>query len=131
MTLFQVAAILLLCGLIVSEIVAIYHRDRGRWLWRGSRIAVWSTAMVGIAWPDVVTRLAHLIGIRRGADLVLYVSSLVFAYCGLALYSQSLALERRITALVRREAIREAIRGGEADERPVDWRDQPRQPAGG
>jgi hypothetical protein len=84
------------------------------WAGRATRVSgflgilLWSGAAIAIALPELTSKLAHHVGIDRGADLVLYLSIL----CGLAVafyfYQRNRQLENLITELVRREAIRSA-----------------------
>jgi small membrane protein len=61
--------------------------------------------------PDLATRIANLIHIGRGADLLLYVFVLfsIFNYVGIT--SELRAAERRMTEIVREIAISGALEG--------------------
>jgi hypothetical protein len=109
---FQLIAVVLLSGVFVKDLILLYRRRRGVGGW--IPVAIWLAAAIGIAYPNSVTWLARGLGIHRGADLVLYVSCLAFVYFGLWLYSRSLAIERKITMLVRQQAIQQATLGGES-----------------
>jgi hypothetical protein len=72
------------------------------------------TALFGayIVWmPDHATYLANLVGIGRGADLVLYVWVFISSAILLLLYLNSREQLQLITALARRMALAEAERG--------------------
>src|SRR5205823_270368 len=75
------------------------------------RCGVWVGAAVAIAVPGLVQAAAELLGIGRGADVVLYLSVLAFMWAAFFLYARCLRLEREITALTRHLAIRDAARG--------------------
>lgn len=62
--------------------------------------------------PDLSTRAANLIGIGRGADLLLYVFVLfsLFHYASIASHQKE--IERQITALVRSNAIDHPVAAG-------------------
>lgn len=81
--------------------------------------AVWS-----ILDPGVWTRLAHLVGIGRGADLILY--GLVVAFFGFVVttFRRFRELEDRYAALARRLALDEV--GTAAARRTVDPQAPPR-----
>jgi hypothetical protein len=65
-----------------------------------------------IVWmPDQATYLANLIGIGRGADLVLYVWVLISCAILLLLYLNLREQLQLITALARRMALTDATRG--------------------
>jgi hypothetical protein len=65
-------------------------------------------AGVSVFFPNLLTSLANLVGIGRGADLLLYI--LVFAFLGFAAttYRRSRQLESQITELARQIALIEA-----------------------
>lgn len=65
-------------------------------------------AVLSILLPNVWTRLAHLVGIGRGTDLILY--ALVVAFFGFVVTSfrRFRDLETRYTKLARRIALDEA-----------------------
>jgi hypothetical protein len=64
-------------------------------------------AMVSILAPTWVTRLAHLVGVGRGTDLLLY--GLIVAFLGYTAtsYRRFRLIERRLTELTRRIALDE------------------------
>ena len=69
-------------------------------------------ALVAIAQPLLVTRLANAIGIGRGADVVLYLFVLAFLGAVFFFYSQQVRLQRDLTAVASHLALREPRRGG-------------------
>ena len=103
-------------------------------------------AVVSIASPSLMTRLAHLLGVGRGADLLLYALAVAFLAQMLSSFRRNAALERQVTRLARRIALMEvadveaaraadteepgAHRGGlsGADARAADGDDGPRAP---
>jgi small membrane protein len=82
---------------------------------RTARIMVLGMGIVAIANPTRVTRVANLLGIGRGADIVLYVLALAFAAAAFYFYAQQLRLRRQLTALASHIALREATRGGRTE----------------
>lgn len=80
---------------------------------RAARIAVWSVAVAAVVNPSQVTRVANLLGIGRGADIVLYVIALAFVAAAFYFYAQQLRLRRELSALASHIALREATRGGQ------------------
>ena len=111
---FQGLAIPVLALLLVVDLYRmVTGRDRG--LANLLRCGLWLAAMVAIAWPNMLTWIAHGIGIRRGTDLVLYI--FVFAFLGSSFYfySRCLRLERQLTQVVRHLA----LGGAQRDEPPL------------
>ena len=58
-----------------------------------------------ILFPDISNRIAHWLGVGRGADLVFYTSILIFWFIILKLYARIRRLEQVMTKLVRKEAL--------------------------
>ena len=71
-------------------------------------ISIWSAAAIAIALPDLTSLVAKTVGINRGADLVFYLAILGGVSVCFYFYQRSRQLENLITALVRREAVRDA-----------------------
>jgi hypothetical protein len=64
------------------------------------------TAVGFILWPDLTNKIAHRVGVGRGADLVYYVCILLFSFALLKLYSRMRKLEQEFTKLVREDALK-------------------------
>lgn len=62
-------------------------------------------AIVSIAVPAVISRIAHFVGVGRGTDLLLYVLVVAFLLQILSSFRRNAAMERRITRLARRIAL--------------------------
>jgi len=58
-----------------------------------------------VVFPDLSTRLAHLIGVTRGVDLMIYVTLVAFGFLWLHLASRIRELETRQADLARRIAL--------------------------
>lgn len=72
------------------------------------RAGVLLAAALAVAYPDWVTRFANLLGIGRGADVVLY--GLVFAFLAVSwkLYVENQRLRWDLTELIRQSALKSA-----------------------
>lgn len=111
MSLFQNAfQILALAALAFSFILTLLAGLRG---WISKRagmvwMTVWVTAGVAILWPQMLSRLARLVGIGRGADLLLYCAVVVMLVGFLMVYVRLRRLRRELTLLVRALALRDA-----------------------
>jgi small membrane protein len=64
-----------------------------------------ATAIVFVIFPDLTNQLAHWLGVGRGADLVFYVSILIFWFAILKLYARVRKLEQYITTIIRKDAL--------------------------
>lgn len=77
-------------------------------------VAFLATAAVFIIFPDLANRVAQLVGVGRGADLLLYCLVLAFVFVSLSLYIQLKHEQTKIVKLARKIAILEAnIRPGQ------------------
>lgn len=101
-----VQILLLLCLLFI--IVYIYLRLKSSVMDAIVFIFLGLMGAVLVIFPDLTTRIAHAIGIGRGADMIFYFSILFFGFISLKLYSRIRKLEQRFTEIVRDESIREA-----------------------
>lgn len=75
-------------------------------------MALVSIGVILAFYPDLSTRIANMVGIGRGTDLLLYVFILfsLFHYASLA--SQFKKVEQQLTILTRALAIQSAASGG-------------------
>lgn len=110
MSTFQLIAVSIVGGLLVRDLLH-WSRTPGSVIARLLRCGVWIGAAIAIAIPGLVQKTAEVVGIGRGADVVLYVSVLAFLWAAFFFYARCLRLEREITALTRHLAIRDAVRG--------------------
>lgn len=104
MSVFQISGLTLLGVLVLYTLRAIFSRGVGArvlLLWLG----VWISAGVAIMDPELTARLARVIGIRRGADLVFYCNVLVSMVGFFLLYLRHKRVERQLTVLVRELAL--------------------------
>jgi hypothetical protein len=118
MTPFQWICIACLGSLTLIELARVFW-DRGSKRNTLLRGMVWLTALVAIMMPHLASDVAHLVGISRGADLVLYTLCLTFLMSTFFIYSRYVRLRNEMTLLVRHVAIREARHGAneQTDER--------------
>lgn len=66
-------------------------------------------AGVAILFPRLLTQLAQLLGVGRGADLLLYGLTVVFLGYVAASYRRMRQMEQQVTTLARELAVREAL----------------------
>ena len=69
-------------------------------------------AVVFVVWPDLTQNLAKFLGVGRGADLVFYISILIFWFVVLKLYSRVRSLEQKLTETIRKNAIEKVEKEG-------------------
>lgn len=66
-------------------------------------------ACILVVHPGITTLVANMLGVGRGADLLLYVVTIVFLFFFLLAYSKFLHLERVLTRIVREFALLHAV----------------------
>lgn len=79
--------------------------------------AIWVLGVIALLDPEFTTRIANTVGIRRGADLLLYLLVIVMTVGFFSMYLRLRQLRREFTLLVRRLSIMEVESGGDAGER--------------
>lgn len=65
-------------------------------------------AILTILFPDLTTRLAHVLGVGRGTDLLIYALVVAFLSYAVTMYRRLNQQEARLTVLARKLAILEA-----------------------
>lgn len=84
--------------------------------WKKLLLAAFGVAAVLIIlWPDSTNRIAHAMGVGRGADLLLYGLTMAFIFTQLNSYVKSKQEQRRIVVLTRKVAILDALQENKHD----------------
>ncbi len=95
--------VLLLVGTLLASV-------RGWLSWREGVIAtvVIAAGTLSAMWPDATTDIARRLGIQRGADLILYCTTIGMLVGFVMIYVRLRRLRRNLTLVVREIAILEA-----------------------
>jgi hypothetical protein len=99
--------------IIVSILVAFAAYAFSRRSILLDRLLYMLLAVVGIILvihPDLSTNIAHLIGIGRGTDLVIYLFILIGMFFAVNIISRLRKIEEQITQLIGNEAIDHPVR---------------------
>ena len=80
-------------------------------------------AVLTVMFPRVLTSIAHVVGVGRGADLLLYATVVVLLGSLALAEARTKNAEKRTTVLARRLALDEA-------EQPGDYRERLQAPRG-
>jgi hypothetical protein len=82
---------------------------------------------VAVIAPETADNLAHLVGVGRGADFVMYVSIVAILFVLVHYYTKFVELQRNVTQLAREMAILRAeleshgrVAAGTAPQRPAE-----------
>ncbi len=131
MTAFQILLVLALAGLLAGTAVAWIKR----WASRGVLAAwggLWIVGLVAACQPDATTRVASVLGIRRGADLLLYCTALAMPAGFFMMYVRLRRVRSDLTILTRQVAIMTAHDGqANTDRNPNDSGASGAGPGGG
>lgn len=73
-------------------------------------VFVWVAGCFAIFFPGLTTRIAHLVGIGRGVDVVLYASIVVIFYLLFRLYIKMEDTQRQITTIIHKMALQKIIK---------------------
>jgi hypothetical protein len=65
-------------------------------------------AVIAVVLPNTTNRIAHALGVKTGANLLLYVLTLAFIFVVISIYSRGKEDEKRRVDLVRKIALLEA-----------------------
>ena len=65
------------------------------------------TGIVFVIFNEITDKMAHFMGISRGADMIFYLSILFLFFLILKLYSRLRRVEQSLTELVRKKSIDE------------------------
>lgn len=106
-----VIKILLLVAIVAFALLALRGSRRAihKVLWRAYVLVVVVAAVLSILFPDSLTKAAELVGVGRGADLLLYVLVVTFMLVSVVLFRRIAELERRYTQLARSVAVSSAL----------------------
>lgn len=97
MTGIKILLLIPLLGLMVLFIT----RLRNRTFYRLTLILISGIGTLFVLFPSLTDRLANLLGVGRGADLVTYLFIIFFFVGGIILYSRIRKLETQQTELIR------------------------------
>lgn len=102
----MIVRLLLLASLAFAVVWVVRSRRSGRRqaIARAGVIALSIAWAVAVLRPDLVTAVAHAVGVGRGTDLLLYLLIVAFTFAMVGLYRKVRDLEDQIAALTRAQA---------------------------
>lgn len=74
-------------------------------------LLIWVVALIAIFYPEETTRIARLLGIGRGVDVVVYGSISILFYLVFRLHVYLENIRSEISRLIREVAIKEVKKG--------------------
>ncbi len=100
--------LILAAALFGGYVLANLHMQKVR-AWKRMLLAVFILMMVtAILLPDTTTRLAHVVGVGRGADLLLYLLAIAFVFFVFNVYVKFQQQRNQMYNLARKVAIADA-----------------------
>jgi hypothetical protein len=103
----------ILIGLLVLAAVLCIWSLRFRLVMRIVCVGLAATGVTFVLHPDFTNRLAKMLGVGRGADLLLYLFSVACVYALLVLYVRQRELRYQMTQLARSFALEHAVKPDE------------------
>ncbi|MFO0664015.1 MAG: DUF2304 domain-containing protein [Polyangiaceae bacterium] len=107
MTAATIVLLALIVGLFVYDVATSQGARRALWL----QGVVFATGALLIVFPEWTTRLAHLVGIGRGVDFVLYPTVLWLVRESLVARRHRKDDQRKVEEAVRALALRSSVEG--------------------
>jgi len=104
MTLIQVV---LTAGIIIIA-AYMYLRLRNTFLDLVLILLFLITGVVFVIFNEITDKMAHFLGIGRGADMIFYLGLLFLFFLMLKLYARLRRIEENLTELVRKKSIEDA-----------------------
>jgi hypothetical protein len=93
---------------LVLLIINFLPRLGNRTFYRLSLIGISALGILFVVFPSLTDRIAHVVGVGRGADLITYLFIVFFFLVGILLYSKIRKIEADQTELVRKISIQNA-----------------------
>jgi small membrane protein len=78
---------------------------------------IWLAASIAILWPNLTIQVAGILGIGRGADLVLYILAITYLISMFYIYQRFQRMEANVTELTRHIALQNAKKAQSLEER--------------
>jgi len=102
--------VLLVAALLAGAVTLIRGRPSALSLLvrRGLTLGVILLGVLAVLFPDGVTEVAELVGVGRGADLVLYALCVTFLFVTISLYLRLGQMHDRLVEMARQHALLEA-----------------------
>jgi len=99
--------LIVLIAIIILRLFAKYKSREVSMRQLSGWLAIWLLASAVIIRPDLTVRLANLVGVGRGSDLVIYLAIIFLFYTVFRLLLRIENMEKNLTKVVRSEALKE------------------------
>jgi len=99
--------LIVLIAITILRLLAKYESREVSMRQLSGWLAIWLLASAVIIRPDLTVRLANLVGVGRGSDLVIYLAIIFLFYTVFRLLLRIENMEKNLTKVVRSEALKE------------------------
>ncbi len=72
-------------------------------------VIIWACVIIFALWPELLNRLADLVGIGRGVDTAVYISIVVIFYLVFRVFVRLEKMEDHLTTIVRQNALKDFV----------------------
>ena len=94
-------------AITILELVKAFQKKQIGLLMMLFWLFIWISVLIVVWLPNLTFDLAHILGIERGIDSVVYISIVIMFYLIFKLLVRMEKLENHITALVRKESLKD------------------------
>ena len=101
---------ILLISIALLSLVVASIAFPSRLAYRLLAVLFFAAATVLIIFPESSTTVAHVLGVGRGTDLIVYLGIFAGIHAFLLLYARTRRLERKLADYVRASAIEQAVK---------------------
>lgn len=101
----------ILLGLLLLLFTYVINKLKNRWIDLFVFCMLIFAGGVLIIFPDWTIVIAHKLGVGRGADLIFYLSILLFWFVIIKLYARVRKLEQIMTEVIRKDALNNVSKG--------------------
>lgn len=101
----------ILLGILILLFTYVINKLKNRWLDLFILCTLIIAGALLIIFPDWTIIVAHKLGVGRGADLVFYLSILIFWFVIVKLYARIRKLEQIMTDIIRKDALSKVSKG--------------------
>lgn len=105
----------IICVFVVLGLANRFRRRQIRPLSFFMWSALWIAIAIAVLWPNSTSYIAAVFGVGRGMDLVVFLSLLAIFYGMYRIYTKVNTVERKITQLVREQALRDIETDADSD----------------
>ncbi len=113
--LFQIG-IIVFAAIVILRTYGQYKKEQVSRYWLLAFSGIWTLIALAALIPHATDEVAHLVGVERGADMLVYIAVLVLLYTVYRVLVRTQTMHAEITELVRKIALANAKVPGKKEE---------------